>query len=292
MKRVLKWIGIGLGGLLGIVILAYAVIWALSASRLNRTYEVMADFSLNVPDDPESVAEGGRLFTIMCQSCHGEDLAGQTESDLMFGQIFIANLTNGSGGIGRTHSDEDIARSVWYGVKPDGSPTVLMPPELSPAINMADMENLIAYIRSVPPVDTDYPEMRPGPMMRVMHATDQFPLVTAERTDMDTPPPAATAPDEVLAYGAQRAAFCTACHGTDFTGIEMMGSPNITPHETAVGNWTEEEFSRAIREGVRPDGTEISADMPWETMSYYSDEEVHAIWTYLQTVEPVAKVSE
>ncbi len=287
MRRVLKWIGIGLGGLLGIVLLAYAVIWVLSASRLNRSYEVTADFSLNVLDDPESIAEGKRLYTIMCQSCHNEDLAGQTASDFMTGQIVVANLTNGAGGIGGRFSYEDMARSIWYGVKPDGSPTVIMPPELSPAINVADMENLIAYIRSVPPVDTDYPEMRPGPMIRVMHATDQFPLVTAERADMDTPPLAATAPDEVLAYGALRAAFCTACHGADFTGIEMMGSPNITPHETAVGNWT-----RAIREGVRPDGTEISTDMPWETMSFYSDEEIHAIWTYLQTVKPMAKVSE
>ena len=288
MRRVLKWIGIILGGLLGIVLLAYAVLWAMSASRLNRIYEVTADFSLNVPDDPASIAEGKRLYTIMCQSCHGEDLAGQAAEDFMTGQIYIANLTAGSGGIGGTHSDADIARSVWYGVKPDGSPTIIMPPELNQAVNVADMEYLIAYIRSASPVDTDYPDMRPGPMMRIMHATNQFPLVTAEFANMEVPPLAAMSPGDVMAVGKQRAAFCMACHGADFTGIEMMGSPNITTHETAVGNWTEEEFSRAIREGVRPDGTKISTDMPWETMSLYSDEEIHAIWVYLQTVEPVA----
>lgn len=287
MKRVLKWIGIIFGGLLGIIILAYVGVTAVSASRLNRTYEVTADFDLNVSDNPESIAEGKRLYTIMCQSCHGEDLAGQTASDFMTGQLFIANLTAGEGGISSRYSDEDIARSVWYGVKPDGSPTLVMPPELSPAINVEDMENLIAYIRSVPPVDTAYPEMRPGPMLRVMHATNQFPLVTAETVQMDAPPPGAAAPEDVLALGKQRATFCTACHGADFTGNSIVGGPNITPHETALGTWTEEEFTSALREGVRPDGSTISTDMPWETLRLYTDDEIHAIWTYLQTVKPV-----
>ena len=72
-------------------------------------------------------------------------------------------------------------------------------------------------------------------------------------------------------------------------GNDLAGGPNITPHESAIGTWSEEEFARAIRQGERPDGTAISTDMPWETFSLYTDEEVHAIWTYLQTVEPVVR---
>ncbi|HXV97527.1 MAG TPA: cytochrome c, partial [Anaerolineae bacterium] len=238
MKRFLKWISLVLGGLLVIVILAFVAISVVSARRLNRTYEVTANFSLNVSPDPESIAEGKRLYTIMCQSCHGEDLAGQIATDFMMGQIYVANLTTGAGGIGSSRSDEEMARAVWYGVKPDGLPTIIMPPELSPAISVEDMENLIAYIRSVPPVDTDYPEMRPGPMLRVMHATNQFPLVTAEIVNMNTPPKTAASPEDILAFGEQRAAFCTACHGEDYTGNELVGGPNITPHETAIGAWT------------------------------------------------------
>jgi alcohol dehydrogenase (quinone), cytochrome c subunit len=68
----------------------------------------------------------------------------------------------------------------------------------------------------------------------------------------------------------------------------MFGSPNITPHETAVGKWTEEEFIRAVTQGIRPDGTTLSSDMPYETFGLYTEEELHAIWMYLQTVEPVA----
>jgi hypothetical protein len=151
IKRILKWIGIIIGGLLGLIIIAYLVITAVSASRLNRTYEVSADFTLKIPDDPESIAEGQRLYTIMCQGCHGENLDGDQFGDAMTGQVAIANLTTGYGGIGSSHSDEEIARAVWYGVKPDGSPTVFMPPEIGHAVNLTDMEKLIAYIRSVPP---------------------------------------------------------------------------------------------------------------------------------------------
>ncbi len=68
-----------------------------------------------------------------------------------------------------------------------------------------------------------------------------------------------------------------------------IGGVNITPHETALGTWTEVDFARAIRQGLRPDGSAISTDMPWESFRLYTDEEVHAIWTYLQTVDPIAK---
>jgi alcohol dehydrogenase (quinone), cytochrome c subunit len=74
----------------------------------------------------------------------------------------------------------------------------------------------------------------------------------------------------------------------DFAGSEIFGSPNITPYETAVGTWTEEEFVRAVTQGIRPDGTTLSSDMPYESFGLYTEEELHAIWMYLQTVEPVA----
>jgi mono/diheme cytochrome c family protein len=87
MKRVLEWAGIILGSLLGLIVLANLAISVVSASRLNRTYEVAADINLSVSHDPENIAEGKRLYAIMCQSCHGEDLAGQTFSDFMTGRV-------------------------------------------------------------------------------------------------------------------------------------------------------------------------------------------------------------
>ena len=290
MKRVLKWMGIVVGGLLGLIILLGAGVYAVSASRLNKTYEVTADFILDVPNDPESITAGENLAAIYLRGdCHGENLAGQLfVEDPAFGRVYSANLTAGENGIGAAYSNEDIARAIWYGVRPDGSPTVGMPAEFHQAIHISDMENLIAYIRSLPPVDTDHPQSSYGPMLRVMHATNQLPLIPAEQVDAGQPPLDPISPEDTLAYGEYLAAFCAHCHMADFAGDnEMFQSPNITP--AAIGTWTEAEFLQAMTEGVRPDGTQIDPEqMPWEAISRHSDEELKALWAYLQTVEPVA----
>jgi mono/diheme cytochrome c family protein len=287
MKRVLKWIGMAIGGLLGVIILAYVVMWAVSASRLNRTYEVTAVFNLTIPTDPERIAAGEKLYVIYCESCHGANLAGMAFSeDPAFGEIYSANLTAGANGVGRSHSDEEIARAIWYGVKPDGAPTVGMPYEFHQAIHVGDMANLIAYLRSAPPVDTAYPAASYGPMLRVMHAANLFPLVAAEKIDGDQPPPAIVSPDDTLAYGGYLAVFCTACHGPDFAGIAIAESPSLWP---AITTWTETEFVQAVTTGTRPDGHQMDPEqMPWPSFNLYTDEEVRAIWAYLQTVTPVA----
>jgi hypothetical protein len=103
--------------------------------------------------------------------------------DAAFGEIYSANLTSGENGIARRYSDDEIARAIWYGVKQDGAPTVGMPYEFFQGIHVGDMENLIAYLRSAPPIDTDYPAASYGPMLRVMHAANLFPLVAAEKID-------------------------------------------------------------------------------------------------------------
>ncbi len=295
MKRLLKWIGIIIGGLLGLIILLLIGTSVVSANRLNRTYEVTTDFNLDIPDDAERITEGERRYAIMCAGCHGDKVAGEPFSeDALFEQIYSANLTAGEGGLGNVYNDEDFARAIWYGVKADGSPTLGMPVELNRAVNVTDMENLIANIRSVPPVDSDTPERKPGPLLGVMHVANLFPLVTAELVDMDAAPPGAIDPEDTLAFGEYLAVFCTTCHSVDFAGMEMMGesSPNITPHETGIGGWTEADFIRTVRQGQRPDGATLSDDMPWKEFSNFTETEVHAIWTYLQSVEPVATATE
>jgi len=65
-------------------------------------------------------------------------------------------------------------------------------------------------------------------------------------------------------------------------------APNITPDpETGIGRWNDRQIARAIREGVRPDGTVIDPPMPIEFYSKISDRDVMAIVAYLRTVAPV-----
>jgi mono/diheme cytochrome c family protein len=65
-------------------------------------------------------------------------------------------------------------------------------------------------------------------------------------------------------------------------------APNITQDpETGIGAWSDEEIMRAIREGVRRDGTIIGPPMPVPSYRNMSDSDVRAIVAYLRTVTPV-----
>ena len=68
-------------------------------------------------------------------------------------------------------------------------------------------------------------------------------------------------------------------------------APNITMDvATGIGSWTDEEIIRAIRDGIRPDGTIVGPPMPSLWYRNMSDTDVRAIVAYLRTVEPVNSV--
>lgn len=68
----------------------------------------------------------------------------------------------------------------------------------------------------------------------------------------------------------------------EFTAI----SANITP-AGPVKDWTDEELARAIREGIRPDGSLIGPPMPFEVYKDISDDDLQSVVAYLRTVPPV-----
>lgn len=68
---------------------------------------------------------------------------------------------------------------------------------------------------------------------------------------------------------------------------------NLTPDSTGIGNWKEEQFIYAIRNGVtkgiagsRP----MLPPMPWKSFKNYSDDELKAMFAYLKTIKPVKNV--
>jgi mono/diheme cytochrome c family protein len=70
-------------------------------------------------------------------------------------------------------------------------------------------------------------------------------------------------------------------------------SPNITPDaETGIGKWTDAQLGKAIREGVRPDGSLIGPPMPIEFYRHLSDADLAAIIGYLRAQPPVKNVVE
>ncbi|WP_121041302.1 c-type cytochrome [Stenotrophomonas rhizophila] len=98
-----------------------------------------------------------------------------------------------------------------------------------------------------------------------------------------------------------RAGDCIACHtngtsGKPFAGGYTIESPmgtiyatNITPSKVAgIGRWSEEQFARAVRQGVAADGRRLYPAMPYTDYAGISDDDIHALYAYLNArVEPV-----
>lgn len=294
MRGVLKWLGIILGGLLAVLLVAFGIVYFQSEAMQNKTYETPA-ISVSVPTDAATLERGRHLVTVVsdCTGCHGADLSGTAVvDDPAIGRILAPNLTAGQGGFGSVLSDEDMARVLRYGVLPDGKSVRVMPANDYTHFTDEDLGAVIAYLRSVPPVDTNHPPTTLGPLGRVLLVTGQLPIMIAPRIDFAGAgsPPLEKGP--TLAYGTYLidVAGCTGCHGLGLSGGPIIGAPpdfppaaNLTP-SGAVGTWTEADFINTIRTGVNPEGRELLTFMPWMTYRNMSDDELKALWAYIQTV--------
>jgi mono/diheme cytochrome c family protein len=297
--KVLKIIGWCLGGLVVILLLGMTFAVISANSRLNQTYTVEIP-PIQVPSDPESIAEGERIFRARnCSACHDLDLSGRDlDEAAVLGVVAASNLTSGEGGAASQYtSDEDFVRAIRHGVGPDGKPLVVMPSEEFSVYSEHDIALLIAYIKSVPPVDEIHPEARLSPLGALLMVSGVAPLLSAEVIDHNSLAYSELVPEVSVEYGEYLARSCTTCHGSSFAGGPIpVGPPdwppaaNLTPDaETGLGNWTEEDFFRAIREGTRPDGSKLYSEaMPWETFRYMSDTELSALWLFLSSLEPVS----
>lgn len=93
---------------------------------------------------------------------------------------------------------------------------------------------------------------------------------------------------------------CVACHTQDqkkpFAGgrpiktpFGTLYSPNITPdRETGIGAWSDEDFYRAMHEGVGPDGARLYPAFPYPYFTKMKHDDILAIRAYLNTLEPIS----
>ena len=109
-------------------------------------------------------------------------------------------------------------------------------------------------------------------------------------------PAAAAGPDEITRgeYLAA-AAGCADCHtdtkngGRPYAGGRPLTTPfgtfyapNITPDpETGIGRWSNAQFLNALREGVRPDGSNYFPVFPYPSFTKITDDDARAIKAYL-----------
>ncbi|MBL7811051.1 MAG: c-type cytochrome [Bacteroidetes bacterium] len=292
MKKGLKWIGIILGVLALIVVVAIFFLNSSAKNRLDKTYDVKPT-ALSVPKDSLSIARGKHLVEVMCVECHGPDLGGTAFfSEPSLGTINSANLTRGKGGVAASYKDEDWVRSIRHGINPQGKPLFIMPSKELHNLSANDLGQVIAYLKSLPPMDREWSKPELTTKARVILSLGGFgDIINAETIDHAAgfvPEPVA---GPTAAYGEYwvKAMGCRTCHGQDLNGGKDPNpkapfSPNLTPGGP-LGKWTAADFIKTMRTGTTPEGKALKAEfMQWRALGRMTDDELTALYAYLHSV--------
>jgi len=297
MQKLLKWLGIIIGGLLLLGIILVGSVFAIGKSRLNKSYNIEPE-SVAIPSDNASLERGKYIVTTTCTGCHGENLAGTVLlDDPGLGYFPAPNLTAGKGGIGGTYADADFVRSIRHGVRPNGMPLMIMPAGAFYYFSDADLGSIIAYVKSVPPVDNELGKKSAKPMGYILLGAGQFgDILAAETIDHTGPRPSAPAQAVNAAYGEYlvNTGDCKACHGVELSGAQPAEpgapfAPNLTPGGD-LANWTTENFIALMRTGKTPEGKMLDDAMPWEHIGRMTDDDLTAIFLFLESL-PAAETA-
>lgn len=283
---------------------------------------------LTVEASPERITRGAYLanHVLVCIDCHsrrdwtrysGPIIPG-TEG--MGGEIFDQNLglpgkyiaTNITPYTLADWSDGEIYRAITAGVGKRNNPLFpIMPCGAYGSLDHEDVCSVIAYLRTLAPIENDVPASRSDfPVNFILR------LMAKEKRPGTRPPQ-----DDTLAYGQYitTAAACIDCHtpvntkGAPLPGMAFMGgrefpmpdsepsvSTNITfDPETGLGEWGLDKFIHAFRSynpatsspKVLGEG-DINTVMPWTMYAGMDTTDLTAIYFYLKSLPPVASPSD
>ena len=302
MRKLLKWIGIVLGSLIGLLVLVVVGLIVYGQLSFKRVHADRPLYPIAADTSPEGLARGEYLMESVMgcnQACHspeGKPFVGAVEN-INEGPIAVTfavpNLTpEQETGLG-DWSDAEIARAIREGLDRDGVELVVMPAYNYHALSDADVAAMVGYLRNLEPVPNQVPPFQANAVAKVMVALGMFgPEATGEpiTVEQDAPPPGT--PE----YGGYLVALgaCRDCHQADLSGgaipFSEPGSPpapNLTPAGRLSG-WTEADFLKVMHNGLTPDGRTLNPEaMPWPAYGRMTDEDLAAIFQYLQTLPPI-----
>jgi hypothetical protein len=310
--------------ILGYVLLGIAVLIASAIAYVKFTLPNVGEpEDITIEATPDRIKRGKYLATsiTLCMDCHavrdwtkfsgppkpgtlgaGGDRFDQTVG--LPGIYYAKNIT--PFGIKR-YTDGELFRVITTGVTKEGRPMFPLMPYLNYGkMDREDIYSIIAYIRSIEPVESTIPE--PESDFPVSILINTMPQKATLTTRPDT--------TDQLAYGAYlaNASGCVECHtqiqqGRIMKEVSFAGgrefkfpngavvrSSNITQDETSgIGKWTEEQFvgkfkqyadSSYVVPTVAPN--EFNTIMPWLMYARMKESDLSAIYTYLKTVKPIS----
>jgi len=260
--------------------------------------------TLERPGDPEH----GRLVFAAgdCASCHvrpGQkdrtNLGGGLALASPFGTLRVPNISpDPNDGIGRWRTI-DLANALMSGVSPTGEHYYPALPYVSFVhMTVGDLRDLMAYLRTLPPVSGKAPPHEMSFPFTVRRLVGFWKLLFFDRSPLGSE---GSATVQRGRYLSEALAHCAECHSSRNTlggikpstrlagGVDGEGTgwvPNITP--SRIGDWSDDELVTLLRTGVTPKGNRIGSTMVGVGMnlSTLPESDVRAIAAYLRTVPP------
>ncbi len=217
------------------------------------------------------------------------------------GKFYSRNIT--PAGLG-DWTDGEIFRAITTGVDRNGKALFpVMPYASYGKMDKEDIYDIIAYIRSIPPIEKEVPASKANfPMNFIMNTIPTKATFTEKPSRSDS-----------VKYGAYlvSAAACIECHtqvekgqiipalaysgGREFVMPNItVRSANITPDmETGIGTWTAEGFIQRFKlyadenrlEKVSP--SQFNTIMPWAMYAGMDSTDLKAIYVYLRSLKPI-----
>jgi hypothetical protein len=272
------------------------------------------NFQLKVISSPERVEKGKHLSAMLCNGCHlnpntGKLTGRKMDEVTMFGAVYSRNITNDpEHGIGK-YTDGQLAYLLRTGIRPDGR----FLPVMAKLQKMSDedLQSVIAFLRS----DNDW--VKPDP---TQNTDSKYSFLTKFLTNMkilkpmpfykSVPEPDTTNKVKWGEYVSLYRVECYTCHSKDFKTDDFINpekskgffgggnkfdmpdgskiySMNLTmDEETGIGRWSEDEFVKAVKTGIVPNG-QPALRPPMIPFAYLSDSEVKAVYAYLKTIPKI-----
>jgi mono/diheme cytochrome c family protein len=292
MKRWMKWTAATVGVVVVLVIGAGVAGYQLADRKMARKVEVAVK-PVSFASETQALQRGRYLFESRgCVDCHGANGGGREfVNDKKGMRLAGPNIT--PKGVTAGYQPEDWVRAIRHGVRPDGTPLMIMPSEDYNRFTDADLSALVSYVRSLPAQSGGAAVIELPPPVRVLYG---FGAIKDAAAKIDhSLPPAQPVPEAVNAkHGAYVANMCIGCHGEHLSGGKVPGGPpdwppaaNLTPGDnSAMARYKDaNQFVAMLRSGKRPDGTAIQV-MPFESLGKMNDVDAQALYEYLKTVPP------
>lgn len=316
MKKIFKILAYAIGFFLVFVISGIAFV--------NFTYpKVSPAPELTIDHGPDRVERGAYLanHVVVCVDCHstrdfsllsGPIKPGTTgkggelfDHSMGFPGVFYSkNIT--PAGIS-DYTDGELFRLITTGVTSDGRAMFpIMPYPYYGKMDPEDIYDIIAYIRTLDPIENEIPDSKAD-----------FPVSLILKTiPKDADPQTKPAKSDQVAYGGylMNAASCGECHspvdaqgtrlpGKDYSGGRefafpdgsLVRSANLTQDvSTGIGSWSEDmfvgKFKQYLDSGyhlpkVQPG--EFNTIMPWMMYAGMEESDLKAIYAYIKTIAPI-----